>query len=129
MIAYASNVEKMFLVDVVAIDNQDLTIHVADASSLWHQRYGHLNLDYLISLQKNNMVCGLPVFTKSTNVCYSCLARKQHRAPFDSSSYQAKGHLDVIHTNLCRPQKASLNGCRYFQIFVDDHTCKIWVYW
>jgi hypothetical protein len=51
----------------------------------WHARYGHLNLDALRRLSSRGMVHGLPAIEHVDQLCDSCLAGKQRRAPFPSS--------------------------------------------
>ena len=52
--------------------------------TLWHQRYGHLNLTYLSQLAREKLVDDLlDIQQKIQGVCGACQAGKQHRAPFD----------------------------------------------
>lgn len=52
-------------------------------STLWHQRYGHLNVHYLSQLVREDLVVGLPeIQTQNHGVCGVCQAGKQHRTPF-----------------------------------------------
>jgi hypothetical protein len=53
-------------------------------SSLWHQRYGHLNLRYLSFLTTKQLGDGiLDILDQQDIMCEACLAGKQHRMPFD----------------------------------------------
>lgn len=126
--AIAIGVGKMFLLDVVSSNNQALNVRLTNVTTLWHRRYGHMNRDYLITLQKNELVCGLPSLVYPSNICCTCIARKQHRVPFGDSTHCVKGPLDVIHTDLCGPIGASISGLRYFLLFIDDYSRKMWVY-
>ena len=102
IIAKAKGVERMFLLEVVASNNQTLNVCVVDVTTLWQCRFEHMNPNCLITLQKKDMVHGLPSLT-STNVCSTCIVGKKHRIPFGDSTHCAKGPLDVIHTDLCDP--------------------------
>jgi len=80
MVAKAKGVGRMFLLDVVASNSHALNVRVVDVTTLWHRRFKHMNPNYLITLQKKDMVRGLPSLT-STNVCSTCIPGKQHRIP------------------------------------------------
>ena len=55
-----------------------------DIDTLWHQRYGHPNLNYLSQLARENLVDGLPnIQKKIQGVCVPCQEGKQHRTPFN----------------------------------------------
>ena len=49
---------------------------------LCHQRYGHLNQNVLMLLQKNSMVEGLPIIKNDHIECVACALGKQHRNEF-----------------------------------------------
>ena len=68
-------------------DSQDLAMVVwqSSVSTLWHQRYGHLNVHYLSQLSWDYLVLGLPeIQTRQLGVCNACHAGKQHHTPFTS---------------------------------------------
>jgi hypothetical protein len=52
---------------------------------IWHKRVGHVNLQHLKLMEKNNLVGGLPKFRIEEvmqKVCESCRLGKQARHPF-----------------------------------------------
>ena len=117
------------LVDIGQVKEHALVAKTAsDISSLWHQRYGHLNLTYLSQLAWEKLVDGLPdIPQKIQGVCEACHAGKQHRTPF--SEGQAWRVLQLVHTDLCGPMNtASIISAKYFLMFVDDFSRKMWVY-
>eukprot|EP00253_Pinus_taeda_P009126 PITA_09126 len=60
-----------------------LAARVSPISTLWHQRYGHLNMQYLSQLSWEGLVSGLPdIQTQQLGVCGACQAGKQHRSSF-----------------------------------------------
>jgi len=63
IVAKANRVGSIFLLIVVASNNQALNVHITDVTTLWHHRFRHMNPNYLITLQKKDMACGLPSFT------------------------------------------------------------------
>lgn len=95
---------------------------------LWHKRLGHLNFDNLVRISKNKKVRGLPQITKPANICEECIKGKQTRVSFKTKEYLSKRPLELVHTDLCGPTKtASLNGERYFMLFIDDYSRMVWV--
>ena len=51
-------------------------------SILWHQRFGHANLSYLIYMYKHDMVRGMPSINRNDEVCESCILGKHARDSF-----------------------------------------------
>ncbi|KAH9299486.1 hypothetical protein KI387_031168 [Taxus chinensis] len=128
IVARASNVGRMFQLDFSHKDDQALVAKDTQSTELWHRRYGHISFGYLQTLQKGNMVKGLPTLKHNTDKCHNCLVGKQHRVPFQKNTYRAKGKLDLVHTNLCGPMQPSHSGCQYFMLYVDDYSKKMWIY-
>jgi transposase InsO family protein len=95
---------------------------------LWHFRFGHLNFESLLKLKSQDLVKGLPTFKKENSKCESCILGKKKRESFPTSSWQATKYLELIHSDICGPMEYSFGGCRYFVLFIDDHTRMTWVY-
>ena len=49
---------------------------------LWHQRFGHINYNDLLLLQKKEMVRDLPMLKQVHNDCDACRLGKMHREEF-----------------------------------------------
>lgn len=101
-----------------------------DESSLWHRRMGHFNYNALNYLQRNERVLDMPVVEACSDVCEICQLGKLSRLPFPiNKAWRATEKLQLIHTDVCGPQRtSSLNGSRYFIIFIDDLTRMCWIY-
>ena len=99
-------------------------------SKLWHKRYGHYNLKSIQFAQKQELVKDLPNIQVCSEVCEGCQLGKQHRLPFPSSAtWRANEKLQLVHSDVCGPMKTtSLNGSKYFILFIDDFTRMTWVY-
>jgi len=67
---------------VTKSNNQALTSTTMKTEELWHRRYGHLNQNDLVLLQKKLMVEGLPVLKHQHIECEACALGKQHREEF-----------------------------------------------
>lgn len=88
-----------------------------DEAWLWHFRYGHLNFGGLKTLQRKNMVTGLPQITASFQVCEECVVSKQHRSQFPQvKSWRAKSVLELIYSDICGPITLFSNGGRRYLI-------------
>ncbi|GKU96667.1 hypothetical protein SLEP1_g9878 [Rubroshorea leprosula] len=106
----------------------NVTLH--DENWLWHHRYGHLNLQGLVHLSKQNLVLGLPIIGQVDGVCESCVYGKHHRDAFPKGkARRALKPAELIHADVCGPMNTlSLNKSMYFIVFVDDFSRLTWVY-
>ena len=101
-----------------------------DLSWLWHYRFGHLNFSGLKTLQKKEMVKGLPEIKDPSKVCEECVIAKQHRESFPKeSTWRANHILQLVHSDICGPLNPPSNSHkRYFITFTNDFSRKTWVY-
>ncbi|KAL4319314.1 hypothetical protein GQ457_18G017080 [Hibiscus cannabinus] len=101
-----------------------------DVSPLWHRRMGHFNLRTLKYMQSNDFVTDLPMLNIYDDKCDSCQLGKSHRLPFSLDGVKrANMKLELVHSDLCGPMKtSSMNGSKYFVLFIDDLTRVCWVY-
>ena len=98
-------------------------------SYLSYLKYDHLNYKGLHLLKKKNMVISLPNIKSPEKVCEGCVNGKMHRLSFPKISYWAKALLELAHFDIFGPTKTpSLNGNRYFILFMDDYTRMMWIY-
>jgi hypothetical protein len=99
---------------------------------IWHKRVGHVNLQRLKLMEKQNLVGGLPKFgTKEvmSKVYETCQLGKQARHPFPAqTTHVSSKPLEMIHSDMWTTKTKSIRGCRYYVSFIDDHTRKVWVY-
>nr|GEU85716.1 hypothetical protein [Tanacetum cinerariifolium] len=88
---------------------------------LWHQRFSHLNFDYINLLSKKDIVIGLPKLKYvKDQLCSSCELSKAKRSSFKSKAVpSSKGRLNLLHMDLCgRMRVASINGKKYILEFL-----------
>jgi hypothetical protein len=101
--------------------------------SLWHLRFGHLNINDVKRLSSEEMVEGMPVVkSKPVNVdCEGCALGKQARYPFQKN-HQGKRTsvvLERVHSDVCGPMNiASVGGSSYYVTFIDDFSNYVWVH-
>jgi transposase InsO family protein len=66
--------------------------------------------------------------TKNHELCKGCALGKYTKTTFPNSDSRAAGILDLIHSDVCGPMSlASLTGCLYYVIFIDDFSRKYWI--
>ncbi|KAK2968676.1 hypothetical protein RJ640_001579 [Escallonia rubra] len=88
-----------------------LAAKLKNTAWLWHFRYGHLSFGGLKTLQKKDMVEGLPEFVSPSDVCEDCVVSKQHRNSFPKgNAWRAKKALELVHSDLCGPINPTSNG-------------------
>lgn len=98
-------------------------------AEIWHKRLGHFHHKALLFMQRSKLVNGSSSLEERISRCKACLLGKQTRFPFKSSAWKLTKKLQLIHTDLCGPQRTpTLNGSRYYIIFIDDLTRMCWIY-
>lgn len=96
--------------------------------NLWHKRLGHLSKDKFLELKRKGMVYDVSLIQKinpDDHKCESCIYGKQTR--LSSKNTKDKTYinrpLQIIHSDICGPiTPLSLDGSKYFMIFVDQFT-------
>ena len=101
--------------------------------NVWHRRYGHLGVENLKILAKENFVDGFDfVAEKGIDFCESCAYGKNKKTPFPCKPSEEKlvrEPLDLIHSDVCgKINEKSFGNAEYFVTFIDDATRHVWVY-
>jgi GAG-pre-integrase domain len=97
---------------------------------LWHLSFGHKNFGGLKEMASKKMMQGLPSIDSHDKFCEGCVIGKHSINSFPKmTEYRAKKPLELVHTDICGPIKPnSIGENRYFITFIDDFSCKTWVY-
>jgi hypothetical protein len=99
---------------------------------IWHKQIGHVNLQRLKLMEKQNLVGGLPKFGTEevmSEVCEACQLGKQARHTFPVQTIHVSSKpFEMIHSNVWTTKIESIGGCKYYVNFIGDHTRKVWVY-
>ena len=109
---------------VPSLEVRGLAAISKETPELWHERYGHLGYKNMAKLP--NMVKGINVSpvefeVAGQGVCAPCALGKQTRAVFDASTSKTTASLQLVHMDVCGPLPvASLGGCKFFAVFLDD---------
>lgn len=105
-----------------------LQLVVSSDSKLWHARLGHIGVDTMKGMMKNEVVAGLPNIDIEKETCGSCLLGKQVRQSFpQATSFRATNILELVHGDLygpITPPTAAQN--RYIFVLIDDHSRYMW---
>ena len=93
--------------------------------ALWHRRFGHLNLQDIKSIFKQQLVLGakLNSDTLPDPICEPCLAGKQTRANVPKSvNSRRSGLLELIHSDLHGPLpvQSRIGAYHYWITFIND---------
>ncbi|GBM28889.1 Retrovirus-related Pol polyprotein from transposon TNT 1-94 [Araneus ventricosus] len=97
---------------------------------IWHERFCHINNEYLAKTSKNNCVRGLPSLTDDRSHCIPCKLDKSRRVSFKKTgAVRSKRPLELLHMDLCGPMPAlSQGGNKYFFTIIDDYFRKVTVF-
>jgi hypothetical protein len=93
---------------------------------IWHKRVGHVNLQRLKLMEKQNLVGGLPKFGTEevmSEVYEACQLGKQARHPFPiQTTHVSSKPLEMIQLDVWTMKIKSIRGRKYYVSFIDDHT-------
>lgn len=93
----------------------------------WHKRLAHPYAPILKCLLSSFK---LPTSSNAfPTVCDSCQLGKSHRFPLTSSHVASLKPFDLVYSNVWGPSPLfSINGKRYFILFIDDCTKYVCIY-
>ncbi|GFS81546.1 copia protein [Trichonephila clavipes] len=110
----------------------DVTAKTKNGSiEIWHQRFCHVNNDYLVKTSKNDSVKGLPRLTDNGKThCIPCkLAKSKREFHSKDGAVRSKRPLELLHMDLCGPMPTeSQGGNKYFLSIIDDYSRKVTVF-
>ncbi|GFS99904.1 retrovirus-related Pol polyprotein from transposon TNT 1-94 [Trichonephila clavipes] len=110
----------------------DVTAKTKNGSiDIWHQRFCHVNNDYLVKTSKNDSVKGLPRLTDNGKThSIPCKLAKSKRVSFKKmGAVRSKRPLELLHMDLCGPMPTeSQGGNKYFLSIIDDYSRKVTVF-
>ncbi|GFW89229.1 retrovirus-related Pol polyprotein from transposon TNT 1-94 [Trichonephila clavipes] len=105
--------------------------HFVGTKEIWHQRFCHVNNDYLVKTSKNDSVKCLPRLTDNGKThCIPCKLAKSKRVSFKKTgAVKVKRPLELLHMDLCGPMPTeSQGGNKYFLSIIDDYSRKVTVF-
>jgi hypothetical protein len=114
-------VDNMYLLDYYGKKCEEA--NVVSSPELWHQRFGHMNYEYLRQMGEIDEI-GLPKGIRKPGICATCERAKRTKKSFGTKSRErAQEPLELVHTDVLGPVEVqSLGGARYAIGFTDDYT-------
>ncbi|GBN96026.1 Retrovirus-related Pol polyprotein from transposon TNT 1-94 [Araneus ventricosus] len=102
----------------------------SESMKIWHERFCHINNEYLVKTSKNNCVRGLLSLTDDRSHCIPCKLAKYRRVSFKKTgAVRSKRPLELLHMDLCGPMPSlSQGGNKYFFTIIDDYSRKVTVF-
>ncbi|GFV75763.1 retrovirus-related Pol polyprotein from transposon TNT 1-94 [Trichonephila clavipes] len=96
--------------------------HYSGKIMLCHNRFCHMNIDYLVQTNKVSAVNGLPKFKNEKLDCESCKLAKTKRVSFKHiGRIRSTIPLQLVHMDVCYPLSVvSCGGAKYFLSITDD---------
>lgn len=97
---------------------------------MWHKKVGHTRFKNLINIIKIKTVQDIPkLFKPKQGICGPCQHGKKTRTSHKTKELCTSKPLEIIHANLCGPTRnQTLQGERYFVLFIDDYTRMMWIF-
>jgi hypothetical protein len=105
-----------------------MTHAIENSCELWHRRLAHLHYKALPYICK--AVTGLlELKGDHKGVCNECAQGRNIKNPFPKRDNKTGGVLELIHSDVCGPMpSSSISGYVYYVSFIDDYSCKTWIY-
>ncbi|GAU34012.1 hypothetical protein TSUD_212730 [Trifolium subterraneum] len=121
---------RMYMIFVPMVLPTYMQVSKVNETQLWHNRYAHLSLKSLKTLNQKKMVKGLLEVEDIEDKCVDCLSGKKHRDSIPKNAvWRASNKLELVHSDICGPINPTSNGGnRYFITFTNDFTRKTWIY-
>ncbi|KAG8480419.1 hypothetical protein CXB51_025096 [Gossypium anomalum] len=121
--------DKCFMLDVNQLEKKAY-LSQTESAGLWHKRLGHVNFKSLDLLHRLGLAKDMTKVEPLESVCDVCQLGKQARKPFPvNQAWRAREKLELVHSDICGPMKTpSLNGSKYFVLFIDDLTRFCWIF-
>ena len=114
---------KLFIKDEVAYNViNEVKTNIDD---LWHQRYGHINMNDLKLMREKDIVNGLNDNLVRELECSTCIKGKQIKSSYKKNEDKTNKYKNIkigelIVSDVCGPfQVSSINNYKYFVSFID----------
>ena len=93
----------------------------------WHSRLGHPAFSILQTMVSSY---DLPISSKAllNKPCTACSINKMHKLPFATSTLVSTCPLDIVFSDVWSSPLISIDGFKYYVIFVDHFTRYTWFY-
>ena len=93
-----------------------------------HRRLGHLAFDECKKLVYRGLIEGVDALCGQQDFCLGCIEGKIHQAPFHTSTSIMTNKPHHVHSDLAGLFPFSIHGSKYFVIFFNEFSKKLWGY-
>lgn len=103
--------------------------NVAEEALLWHRRLGHIGQTSIKKAWESST--GIPkrvADVKEPSLCHPCCMNLQNRDSFGHDDRRATRPLELVHFDMSGPHIPGVDGQRYFALFVDDYSRRVWTF-
>jgi hypothetical protein len=114
-----------------ASKNTDIAMKADSTTAVWHQRFGHADINNVIKMSTIGSNIGLPKLKSIVNNprCEDCVIGKTPRLPFKPDNRRVDNILDLVYMDLCSPMKnKSLGRNSYLYSLTDAKSRMRFVY-
>jgi histone deacetylase 1/2 len=98
---------------------------LAITTTIWYARLGHPAPSVIDTLRNNAFITCNKV---DQSLCHSCQLGKHVRLPFTRSQTRSTAPFDLIHCDVWTSPVASISGCQYYLVLLDDYSHFCWTY-
>lgn len=98
---------------------------VKQSLPIWHARLGHPSSKILQAVVSNHNLAVCRSFDFS---CNSCRCIKSLKLPFSESTLHSAAPLELLFSDVWTSPVLSVDGYKYYVIFVDHYTKYVWLY-
>jgi hypothetical protein len=102
-------------------------IGVKVPSLIWHNRLGHPSRPVLQHIFSTFQLLVSPSKTIQS-ICYSCQLGKRKQLAFLDSRHVSHAPLELIHSNVWISPLCSINGSKFYVIFINDFSRYTWLF-
>jgi len=95
-----------------------------DSSKLWHRRLGHISIERIKRLVKDEVLSTLDFTNFKTYA--NCIKGKETNKSKKGAN-RSSDLLEIIHTDICCPD-IDIHGQKYFISFIDDYSRYMYIY-
>jgi transposase InsO family protein len=108
------------------ISNFTAFVGLQASTKVWHHRLGHPAMPLVHRVIHHHK---LPISSSNDSTfCEPCQMAKSKRLPFHKSTRESSFPLQLVHSDVWQSPIVSLNGYRYYVIFIDDYSRFSWLF-
>lgn len=102
-------------------------LYVKTIDMVWHQRLRHPSTFVFQHLLCHQQLPLVRSYCNKSRVCESCQLRNPRNYLFSELSRISSSPLEIIHLDVWTSPIASLSGCKFYVLFIDDYNRLTWL--